>query len=121
DDFLKSISSYTAFSRLIHLLGDHFNNEKAKVVLHPDKLMFTEPHFAWPSSSNEQWIKIERHIEELILRDFGRCCYRSARHHPRSGGCHTLSTGATDGQIGEEHRRTSANLSCLKVCSMFSH
>ena len=38
DDWLKLISSYTAFSRLILLLrGLHVNNEKAKIILHPDK------------------------------------------------------------------------------------
>jgi pre-mRNA-processing factor 8 len=50
DDWLKSISSYTAFSRLILLLrGLHVNNEKAKIILHPDKNTVTEPHFVWMS------------------------------------------------------------------------
>jgi pre-mRNA-processing factor 8 len=50
DDWLKSISSYTAFSRLILLLrGLHVNNEKAKIILRPDKNTITEPHFVWPS------------------------------------------------------------------------
>lgn len=38
DDWLKSISSYTAFSRLILILRAlHVNNEKAKMLLKPDK------------------------------------------------------------------------------------
>ena len=68
DDWLKSISSYTAFSRLILLLrGLHVNNEKAKVVLRPDKNTITEPHFVWPSLSDEEWIKVEVALKDLIL------------------------------------------------------
>ncbi|KAK7048243.1 NUC071 domain-containing protein [Favolaschia claudopus] len=73
DDWLKSISSYTAFSRLILLLrGLHVNNEKAKIILHPDKSTITEPHFVWPSLSDEEWIKVEVTMKELILADFGK-------------------------------------------------
>jgi hypothetical protein len=68
DDWLKSISSYTAFSRLILLLrGLHVNNEKAKIILHPDKSTITEPHFVWPTLSDEEWIKVEIAMKELIL------------------------------------------------------
>ena len=68
DDWLKSISSYTAFSRLILLLrGLHVNNEKAKVVLRPDKNTITEAHFVWPSLSDEEWIKVEVALKDLIL------------------------------------------------------
>jgi pre-mRNA-processing factor 8 len=68
DDWLKSISSYTAFSRLILLLrGLHVNNEKAKIILHPDKSTITEPHFVWPSLGDEEWIKVEVAMKELIL------------------------------------------------------
>ncbi|KAF8194228.1 NUC071 domain-containing protein [Pholiota molesta] len=73
DDWLKSISSYTAFSRLILLLrGLHVNNEKAKIILHPDKSTITEPHFVWPTLSDEEWIKVEIAMKELILADFGK-------------------------------------------------
>lgn len=68
DDWLKSISSYTAFSRLILLLrGLHVNQEKAKIVLRPDKNTITEPHFVWPSLSDEEWIKVEVALKDLIL------------------------------------------------------
>jgi pre-mRNA-processing factor 8 len=68
DDWLKSISSYTAFSRLILLLrGLHVNNEKAKIILHPDKNTITEPHFVWPSLSDDEWIKVEVAMKDLIL------------------------------------------------------
>jgi pre-mRNA-processing factor 8 len=60
--WLKSISSYTAFSRLVLLLrGLHVNNEKAKIILHLDKATITEPYFVWPT------IKVEVAMKELIL------------------------------------------------------
>ncbi|GMH15919.1 hypothetical protein Nepgr_017760 [Nepenthes gracilis] len=44
DDWLKSISSYAAFSRLILvLLALHVYNEKAPVLLKPDRSVVTEP------------------------------------------------------------------------------
>lgn len=59
DDWLKSISSYTAFSRLILILRAlHVNNEKAKMLLKPDKTIITEPHHIWPSLSDDQWMKV---------------------------------------------------------------
>lgn len=68
DDWLKSISSYTAFSRLILLLrGLHVNNEKAKIILRPDKSTITEAHFVWPTLSDDEWIKVEVALKDLIL------------------------------------------------------
>lgn len=73
DDWLKSISSYTAFSRLILLLrGLHVNNEKAKIILRPDKSTVTEPHYVWPTLSDDEWIKVEVALKDLILADFGK-------------------------------------------------
>ncbi|KAJ3754297.1 PRP8 domain IV core-domain-containing protein [Lentinula raphanica] len=68
-----ALFTYTAFSRLILLLrGLHVNNEKAKIILHPDKNTITEPHFVWPTLSDEEWIKVEVAMKDLILADFGK-------------------------------------------------
>eukprot|EP00241_Pyramimonas_parkeae_P014868 CAMPEP_0114310796 /NCGR_PEP_ID=MMETSP0059-20121206/19450_1 /TAXON_ID=36894 /ORGANISM="Pyramimonas parkeae, Strain CCMP726" /LENGTH=2336 /DNA_ID=CAMNT_0001434863 /DNA_START=49 /DNA_END=7060 /DNA_ORIENTATION=- len=73
DDWLKSISSYTAFSRLILILRAlHVNNEKAKMLLKPDKTVVTEPHHVWPNLSDEQWIKVEIALKDLILADYAK-------------------------------------------------
>jgi pre-mRNA-processing factor 8 len=73
DDWLKSVSSYTAFSRVILLLrGLHVNNEKAKIILHPDKSTITEPHFVWPTLTDDEWIKVEVAMKDLILAVSGR-------------------------------------------------
>ncbi|KAF3960334.1 hypothetical protein ACB098_05G069000 [Castanea mollissima] len=73
DDWLKSISSYTAFSRLILILRAlHVNNEKAKMLLKPDKTIITEPHHIWPSLTDDQWMKVEVALRDLILSDYAK-------------------------------------------------
>ncbi len=73
DDWLKSISSYTAFSRLILILRAlHVNNDKAKITLKPDKTTITEPHHIWPTLTPEEWIKVEYQLKDLILADYGK-------------------------------------------------
>eukprot|EP00054_Salpingoeca_dolichothecata_P008277 m.47246 g.47246 ORF g.47246 m.47246 type:complete len:2320 (+) comp17625_c1_seq1:72-7031(+) len=73
DDWLKTISSYTAFSRLILILRAlHVNNDKTKVILKPDKTTITEPHHIWPSLNDEEWIRVEVALKDLILADYGK-------------------------------------------------
>lgn len=73
DDWLRTISSYTAFSRLILILRSlHVNNEKAKMLLRPDKTVVTEAHHIWPSLTDEQWIKVEVALRDLILADYAK-------------------------------------------------
>jgi pre-mRNA-processing factor 8 len=73
DDWLNTISSYTAFSRLILILRAlHVNHEKAKIILKPDKIITTQPHHIWPSLSDEDWIKVEVELKNLILADYGK-------------------------------------------------
>ena len=73
DDWLKSISAYTAFSRLVLILRAlHVNNEKAKMLLKPDKTIVTEPHHIWPSLTDEQWLKVECALRDLILSDYAK-------------------------------------------------
>ncbi|EKX45108.1 hypothetical protein GUITHDRAFT_87243 [Guillardia theta CCMP2712] len=73
DDWLRTISSYTAFSRLILILRAlHVNNERAKVILKPDKTTVTEPHHVWPTLSDENWCSVEVALKDLILADYGK-------------------------------------------------
>ncbi|PWN42662.1 putative PRP8-U5 snRNP protein, pre-mRNA splicing factor [Ceraceosorus guamensis] len=73
DNWLTSISSYTAFSRVLLLLrAIHVNQEKAKIVLRPNVSVTTEPHHIWPSLSDEEWIKVEIQLRDLILADYGK-------------------------------------------------
>ncbi|KAE9614884.1 hypothetical protein Lal_00036175 [Lupinus albus] len=71
DDWLKTISSHTAFSRLILILRAlHVNNEKAKMLLKPDITIITEPHHIWPSLNDDLWMKVEVALRDLVLSDY---------------------------------------------------
>lgn len=55
DDWVNSVSVYTAFSRLILILRSlHVNGEKARMILRPDRSIVTQPHHMWPTLSDEQ-------------------------------------------------------------------
>lgn len=73
DDWLKTISSYTAFSRLILILRAlHVNPDKARMILKPDKSVVTEPHHIWPTLTDEQWMKVEIALKDLVLADYAK-------------------------------------------------
>mmetsp|Transcript_3478 Transcript_3478/g.2485 ORF Transcript_3478/g.2485 Transcript_3478/m.2485 type:complete len:270 (+) Transcript_3478:283-1092(+) len=73
DDWLKSIQSYTAFSRLIMILrAMHINPERSKIILKPDKTTLTQPHHIWPTLTDEQWVKVEVELKNLILADYAK-------------------------------------------------
>merc|ERR1719454_2385200 len=73
DDWLRTISSYTAFSRLILILRSlHVNNDRTKLILKPDKTTITEPHHIWPTLNHEEWLEVEVKLKDIILADFGR-------------------------------------------------
>ncbi|KAI6190215.1 MPN domain-containing protein [Aphelenchoides bicaudatus] len=73
DNWLKTISSYTAFSRVILIMrGMHINPAKTKVILKPEHTTITETHHLWPSLSDEEWIKVELALKDMILNDYGK-------------------------------------------------
>ncbi|GAM85178.1 hypothetical protein ANO11243_031820 [Dothideomycetidae sp. 11243] len=73
DEWLKSISSYTAFSRLVLILRAlHVNQEKTKLLLRPDRTVITQEHHIWPTLSDDDWIKVENQLRDLILNDYGK-------------------------------------------------
>jgi pre-mRNA-processing factor 8 len=73
DEWLKTISPYTAFSRLILILRAlHVNIDKAKIILRPDKSVITLEHHIWPSLTDEDWMKVEVQLRDLILNDYGK-------------------------------------------------
>jgi len=73
DDWLKSIQSFTAFSRLILILrAMHINPERAKIVLKPEKTTVTQPHHIWPTLTDEEWVKVEVELKNLILADYAK-------------------------------------------------
>lgn len=63
----------TAFSRLILILRAlHVNQEKAKIILRPDRSVVTQEYHLWPSYSMEQWVNVENQLSDLILNDYGK-------------------------------------------------
>lgn len=73
DDWLQTISSFTAFSRLILILrAMYVNGDRTKIILKPDKTCITEAHHIWPSFKDAEWIKVETELKDLILADFGK-------------------------------------------------
>ncbi|EKX72952.1 pre-mRNA splicing factor prp8 family member protein [Theileria equi strain WA] len=73
DDWLKSISSCTAFSRLILILrAIHVNCDRAKVILRPNKTTVTLAHHVWPSLTDEEWINCEVALKDIILADYAK-------------------------------------------------
>ena len=73
DDWTSSISSYTAFSRLILILRSmHVNTDKTKILLRPDLTTVTQAHHVWPTLSDDDWIKTEVNLKDLILADYGK-------------------------------------------------
>lgn len=73
DDWLKSISSFTAFSRLILIMrGLTINEEKLKLILTPDSSVVTLSNHIWPSLTNSQWIEVENQLRDLILNDYAK-------------------------------------------------
>jgi pre-mRNA-processing factor 8 len=68
DDWLKSVSSFTAFSRLILILRAlHVAHEKARIILKPNKNVITQPNHIWPTLTDDEWVKMEVELKNLIL------------------------------------------------------
>ena len=42
------------------------------MLLKPDKTTVTEAHHIWPSLSDEEWIRVEVALKDLILADYGK-------------------------------------------------
>ena len=64
---------FQAFSRLILILRAlHVNNDRTKILMKPDKTTITEIHHIWPSLSDEEWVKVEKDLKDLILADYGK-------------------------------------------------
>ncbi|KAF1745183.1 hypothetical protein MXB_3066 [Myxobolus squamalis] len=60
-------------SRLILILRAlHVNTERTKVILKPDKMTITESHHLWPTLTDEEWVKVEVALKDLIMADYGK-------------------------------------------------
>ena len=73
DDWLDTVSSFTGFMRLILLLRSlHVNHERTKMILRPEKSTITKQNHIWPSLTEDEWVKVEVDLKNLILADYGK-------------------------------------------------
>jgi pre-mRNA-processing factor 8 len=71
DDWLQNAAPFTCFGRLILILRAlHVNNEKARITLRPTKQTITQPNHVWPSLSEDEWVKVELELRNIILADY---------------------------------------------------
>ena len=62
-----------SFLRLILILRAlYVNTDRTNIILKPDKFTITEAHHIWPSFKDEEWIKVEVELKDLILADYGK-------------------------------------------------
>ncbi len=60
DDWTESISSYTAFLRLILIMRSlHVNQERAKIILRPSASTVTLDKHLWPNLTPDEWARVE--------------------------------------------------------------
>lgn len=73
DDWLKHISPYTAFSRVILILRAlNVDTDTTNHILRPNANIATEDHHIWPTLSDEQWVDVEAQLRDLILEDYSK-------------------------------------------------
>lgn len=73
DNWLSSCSTNTAFSRLILVLRAlHVNIDKARMILKPNKQVITQPNHIWPTLTDDEWVKVENELKNLILADYAK-------------------------------------------------
>ncbi|KAK6202977.1 NUC071 domain-containing protein [Scheffersomyces amazonensis] len=73
DDWLREISAYTAFSRVILLLRAlGINQELTNSILKPDSSVVTQAHHIWPTFTTDQWIDVESQLRDMILSDYSK-------------------------------------------------
>lgn len=71
DNWMSSCSANTAFSRLILILRAlHVNIDKGRMILKPNKQVITQPNHIWPTLTDDEWVKVENELKNLILADY---------------------------------------------------
>ncbi len=91
DDWLRTVSAYTAFSRLILILRAlHVNIDKARMVLKPDKSVVTEPHHIWPTLTDEQWVKVREWRAHCLVSGCAAARTSAVAATPPFRGAHIL-------------------------------
>nr|UXY88006.1 splicing factor Prp8 [Cryptomonas curvata] len=82
DNWLESISSFTAFSRLLLILkAIKINYKEVKIIFNQFKIPFKENNDRlWPEITDKQWVKLEIALKDIIVDNY---CYRK-KINPKS-------------------------------------
>ena len=75
DDWLDSVSNYTAFSRLVLIMrAMHINADKTRLVMKTAATIPKQPNHVWPTLTQEEWPQVEIELRNIILADFAKSC-----------------------------------------------
>jgi len=84
DNWLKSISPFTALSRLTLILKSFkISNTETKKILSSYK-KYQPDNFFWPDLSDQQWIEMEILLKDLILNSYCFCKNTSTKNLSQS-------------------------------------
>ena len=73
DDWLQTVSPYTAFSRLMLIMRAlSVNKTLAWDILRPSATIKLLPEHLFPSHTPEDWMKIELKLKDLVIEDYAR-------------------------------------------------
>lgn len=50
----------------------HVSADKTKSILKPNKTIITKPNHIWPSLTDEEWIKVEVEMKNLVINDYAK-------------------------------------------------
>lgn len=75
DDWLDSVSNYTAFSRLVLIMRAlHINSEKTKMIMKAAASGPKQSNHIWPTLTQDEWPQVEIELRNIILADFAKSC-----------------------------------------------
>ena len=75
DDWLDTVSNYTAFSRLVLIMRAlHINADKTRLAMRSAASAPKQPNHIWPTLTQDEWPNVEIELRNIILADFAKSC-----------------------------------------------
>jgi pre-mRNA-processing factor 8 len=50
----------------------HVNVDKTRGIMKPNKTILTKPNHIWPSLNDDEWIKVEEELKNLVINDYAK-------------------------------------------------
>ena len=74
DNWLKTISTFTAFSRLLLILkAIKINLEEVRIIFNQFENLINNNNYLWPDITDEKWMKLEIALKDIIIDNY---CYQ---------------------------------------------